>query len=160
MSQKVNKKINMGNSLKISLKSLILFIFLILLNSCAGTGQKANQLSYASFDPPTDQAGLYFARQKQFIAGGQLIKVTVDGVEIGRLGVGEYQSESVEPGNHNIRATISNILGLGLGSDSVAITTEKGKAYFFVLRYEQGLFSGKFTITETSKNGFNKALNQ
>ena len=140
-------------------KFFLLISFCILLSSCAGTGQKANQLSYASFNPPTDQAGLYFARQKQLIAGGQLIKVTIDGVEIGRLGVGEYQSESVKPGNHTIRATISNILGLGVGADSVSVTTEEGKAYFFVLRYEQGLFSGKFTITETSKNGFTKALN-
>jgi hypothetical protein len=155
------KHFNYFNIKKLRLVQRLFFLigFSFLLLSCSGTGQKASQLSYTSFTPPTDQAGLYFARQKQYLAGGQLIKVTVDGVEIGRLGVGEYQTESIEPGNHTIRATISNLLGLGLGSDSISITTEKGKAYFFVLRYEQGLFSGKFTITETSKNGFTKVLN-
>ena len=71
----------------------------------------------------------------------------------------EYQTESIEPGNHTIRATISNLPSLGLGSDSISITTEKGKVCFFVLRHEQGLFSGKFTITKISKNGFTKVLN-
>jgi len=134
----------------------IIFFILLLITSCVGTGQKSNQLSYASFNPPTDQAGLYIARQKQYMAGGQLIKVLVDGVEIGKLGSGEFETENVDPGNHNIRITISNILGIGIGGDSVSITTEKGKPYFFILRYDQGLFGGKFTITETSKSGFTK----
>ena len=104
-----------------------------MITSCVGTGQRANQLSYASFDPPTDQAGLYIARQKQYFAGGQLIKVLVDGVEIGKLGSGEFETENVSPGNHSIRVSISNILGIGIGGDSVSITTEKRETIFFYI---------------------------
>ena len=101
----------------------------------------------------------WFVRKKRFVAGGAFVKVTLDGKEIGRLGVGEMERVSIEPGSHTARVSITNILMAGTGSDATAFNADQGKAYYFIVDYDQGLFTGKWSITETSKNGFTKALN-
>ena len=90
---------------------------------------------------------------------GNEVKIALDGNEIGKLGIGEMERVSIEPGSHTARVTISNLLQAGIGGDAVAFNAEKGKAYYFIVDYDQGLFTGKWSITETSKNGFTKALN-
>ena len=136
---------------------LILFIILPVLASCTGTGTKS--LSMINLNVDSDEAAAFFVRKKRFVAGGALVKVTLDGKEIGRLGVGEMERVSIEPGSHTARVSITNILMAGTGSDATAFNADQGKAYYFIVDYDQGLFTGKWSITETSKNGFTKALN-
>ena len=142
------------------MKPLKLFLASILFSltvSCAGTGTKS--LSMINMSVDSDETAAFFVRKKRFVASGGLVKITLDGNEIGRLGVGEMERVNIEPGSHTARVSIANILMAGTGSDAVAFNAEKGKAYYFIVDYDQGLFTGKWAITETSKNGFTKALN-
>ena len=136
---------------------LILFIILPVLASCAGTGTKS--LSMINLNVDSDETAAFFVRKKRFVASAGLVKISLDGNEIGKLGVGEMERINIEPGSHTAGVTISNLLQAGIGGDAVAFNAEKGKAYYFIVDFDQGLFTGKWSITETSKNGFTKALN-
>ena len=142
------------------MKTLRIFLAITLFSltvSCAGTGTKS--LSMINLNVDSDEAAAFFVRKKRFVASGGLVKIQLDGNEIGKLGIGEMERVSIEPGSHTARVSISNILQAGIGGDAVAFNAEKGKAYYFIVDYDQGLFTGKWSITETSKNGFTKALN-
>ena len=136
--------------------SLLILVFLASV-SCAGTGTKS--LSMINLNVDSDETAAFFVRKKRFVASAGTVKVTLDGSEIGKLGIGEMERVSIEPGAHTARVSIANILQAGIGGDSVAFNAEKGKAYYFIVDYDQGLFTGKWSITETSKNGFLKAKN-
>ena len=139
------------------IKLLLSITLLTLTVSCAGTGTKS--LSMINLNVDSDETAAFFVRKKRFVASGGLAKIALDGNEIGKLGVGEMERISIEPGSHTARVTISNLLQAGIGGDAVAFNAEEGKAYYFIVDYDQGLFTGKWSITETSKNGFTKALN-
>jgi hypothetical protein len=136
---------------------LILFIILPVLASCAGTGTKS--LSMINLNVDSDETAVFFVRKNRFVASAGLVKISLDGNEVGKLGVGEMERINIEPGSHTARVSIGNILQAGVGSDAVAFNADEGKAYYFIVDYDQGLFTGKWSITETSKNGFTKALN-
>ncbi len=139
------------------LNTLLILIILPVLISCAGTGTKSLSMINLGVDP--DESAVFFVRKKKYIASAGLVKIILDGEEIGKLGVGEMERVSIEPGSHNARVALGSILQAGTGTDSAAFVAEKGKAYYFIVDFEAGLFSGKWTITETSKNGFTKARN-
>ena len=107
----------------------------------------------------SDDTAAFFVRKKRYVASAGLVKIQMDGNEIGKLGIGEMERVNIEPGSHTARVSIANLLQAGIGGDAVAFNAEKGKAYYFIVDYDQGLFTGKWSITETSKNGFTKALN-
>jgi len=136
---------------------LILFIILPVLASCAGTGTKS--LSMINLNVDSDETAAFFVRKKRFVASAGLVKISLDGNEVGKLGIGEMERINIEPGSHTARVSIGNILQAGVGSDAVAFNADEGKAYYFIVDFDQGLFTGKWSITETSKNGFTKALN-
>ena len=64
---------------------------------CSGTGSKTKPVISSS---TTGQTNLYFLREGEFIASGVLAKVTVNGVEIVKLGVKENITHSIN-GKYN-----------------------------------------------------------
>jgi hypothetical protein len=98
-------------------------------------------------------------RPERFVAGGVRIGVFVDGQEIGKLGVGEMEKYPVKPGGHSINIKSGDLGGFGISSDAYSIIAEPNKNYFFIIDFDQGFFSGSWKITETSEQGFRKALN-
>ena len=138
-------------------RSLIYLLLTAVLASCAGTG--TSSLSMINLEVGKDESVAFFVRKKKYMASLGLVKVVMDGQEVGKLGIGEMERVRVNPGAHNINVSIGNILQLGTGSDATAFIAEKGKAYYFIVDYEQKLFSAQLTITETSAAGFKKALN-
>lgn len=138
-------------------RSLIYLLLTAVLASCAGTG--TSSISMINLEVGKDESVAFFVRKKKYMASLGLVKVVMDGQEVGKLGIGEMERVRVNPGAHNINVSIGNILQLGTGSDATAFIAEKGKAYYFIVDYEQKLFSAQWTITETSAAGFKKALN-
>ena len=102
---------------------------------------------------------MFFVRPERFVAGGVRIGVFVDGQEIGKLGVGEMEKYPVKPGGHSVNIKSGDITGFGISSDAYSIVAEPNKNYFFIIDYDQGFFSQSWKITETSEQGFRKALN-
>lgn len=139
------------------LKIFYSVFLLFLLNNCVGTGTK--NLSQLSFQNKPGESSMFFVRPERFVAGGVRIGVFVDGQEIGKLGVGEMEKYPVKPGGHSVNIKSGDIGGFGISSDAYSIIAEPNKNYFFIIDLDQGFFSSSWKITETSEQGFRKALN-
>ena len=138
------------------MKKYFLIAVLLFVTACAGTGTK--NYGAISYDAPSDQAVLFVGRKNRFIASGALPKILLDGREVAKLGIGEMQRVNISTGSHKIQTKIGNILQIGIGSDSAAFVAEKGKKYFYIIDFDQGFFSSKWKLTETTENGFQGAL--
>ena len=139
------------------MKKIFLIAIFFTLTACAGTGTK--NYSSISYEAPADQAVLFIGRKNRYIASGALPKVLLDGQEIAKLGIGEMERLNISPGSHKLQTKIGNILQLGTGGDSAAFVAEKGKKYFFIIDYDQKMFSGNWEIIETTESGFQGSLN-
>ena len=139
------------------MKKYFLIAVLLFVTACTGTGTK--NYGAISYDAPSDQAVLFVGRKNRFIASGALPKILLDGQEVAKLGIGEMQRVNISTGSHKIQTKIGNILQIGIGSDSAAFVAEKGKKYFYIIDFDQGFFSSKWKLTETTENGFQGALN-
>ena len=139
------------------MKKYFLIAVLLFVTACAGTGTK--NYGAISYDAPSDQAVLFVGRKNRFIASGALPKILLDGQEVAKLGIGEMQRVNISTGSHKIQTKIGNILQIGIGSDSASFIAEKGKKYFYIIDFDQGFFSSKWKLTETTENGFQGALN-
>ena len=137
----------------INIKSILVLLLFLFVASCAGTGSKIKP----SVSKQTNEyTNLYFVRQGGYIAGGILVKVEVNGVEISKLGTKEYVSYKTSK-NFKIKVSGAGIGGLGMGSDSSSGIAD-GRNYFYIISVKQGLFSAKFIINETTETGYNQAL--
>ena len=139
------------------MKNFFLLIIFFALTACAGTGTK--NYSSISYEAPTDQAALFIGRKNRYVASAALPKILLDGKEIAKLGVGEMERLNVSVGAHKLQTKIGNVLQLGMGGDSTSFVAEKGKKYFFIIDYDQKLFSSNWTILETTEGGFQGSLN-
>ena len=138
------------------MKKYFLIAVLLFVTACAGTGTK--NYGAISYDAPSDQAVLFVGRKNRFIASGALPKILLDGREVAKLGIGEMQRVNISTGSHKIQTKIGNILQIGIGSDSASFVAEKGKKYFYIIDFDQGFFSSKWKLMETTENGFQGAL--
>ena len=138
-------------------KILILLLIVPFLSSCAGTGTK--NYSSISYEAPSDQAVLFVDRKNRYVASAALPKILLDGQEIARLGIGEMERLNISAGPHKLQTKIGNILQMGTGGDSTSFVAEKGKKYFFIIDFDQKLFSANWTIMETTEGGFQGSLN-
>ena len=138
------------------MKKYFLIAVLLFVTACTGTGTK--NYGAISYDAPSDQAVLFVGRKNRFIASGALPKILLDGREVAKLGIGEMQRVNISTGSHKIQTKIGNILQIGIGSDSASFVAEKGKKYFYIIDFDQGFFSSKWKLTETTENGFQGAL--
>ena len=139
------------------MKKFFLLIIFFALTACAGTGTK--NYSSISYEAPTDLAALFIGRKSRYVASAALPKILLDGKEIARLGVGEMERLNVSVGAHKLQTKIGNILQLGTGGDATSFVAEKGKKYYFIIDFDQKMFSANWTIIETTEGGFQGSLN-
>ena len=137
-------------------KVFFYLIFFSLISACAGTGTK--NLSQLSFQNKPGESALFFVRPERFVGAGVRALITVDGQEIGKLGIGEIEKIPIKAGAHSINIKPGDI-HFGVGGDAYSIVAEQNKNYFFIVDYDAGFFGHTFKITETSEQGFRKALN-
>ena len=137
----------------------VIFIIFISLNlvSCAGTGTK--NFSSINYEASSDQAVLFVGRKNKFIASAGLTKIILDGQEIAKLGVGEIERVNLYVRAHKLETKIGNVRQMGVSADSTSFIAEKGKKYFFIVDYNQKLFSAQWEIIETTEGGFQSSLN-
>ena len=136
---------------------LIVLFITGFLTACTGTGTK--NLSAINFEVPDNNSAVFVVRKSRFAASGGLVKISLDGQEVAQLGIGEMERIAISPGSHKISASIGNILQIGIQADNEAFVAEKGKSYFFIADYEQGFFTTKWTLTPTTKAGFQSVAN-
>ena len=92
------KIILLNSIIKCVLKRLLLVFLLIFTTSCAGTGTKT--IPNINIDNK-NVASLFFYRTGEYIAGGVLAGIEVNGEEIARLGTNEYTQYTVN-GNYSV----------------------------------------------------------
>jgi hypothetical protein len=139
------------------LKVIFIIVTSLVLASCAGTGTK--NFSSINYEASSDQAVLFVGRKNKFIASAGLTKIILDGQEIAKLGVGEIERVNLSVGAHKLQTKIGNVLQMGVSADSTSFIAEKGKKYFFIVDYNQKLFSAQWEIIETTEGGFQSSLN-
>jgi len=139
------------------MKKFIIISLLFFLSACAGTGTK--NYSSINYEAPSDQAVLFVGRKNRYVASAALPKILLDGQEIAKLGIGEMERLNISAGPHKLQTKIGNILQLGTSGDATSFVAEKGKKYFFIIDYDQKLFSANWSIVETTEGGFQGSLN-
>ena len=142
--------------MKKTFPKILASILILFLSACAGTGTK--DISSISFKKSPDKANLFFIRKNVYLASAGLIKVLVNGVEVGKIGVGEMEKFQTAPGSTSIKASTGNLAALGATGDTYAFKAEAGKNYYFILTYDQKFFSGGWKINETTERGFKSAV--
>ena len=142
--------------MKVRYLLIILFVSGFL-TACAGTG--TTNLSAINLEVPSDDSAVFIIRKKKFQASLGLVKVLVDGQEVAKLGIGEMERVAISPGSHKVSVTVGDVLQLGIGGDVEAFIAEKGKSYFFIADYDQGFFTSKWSLTPTTKTGFQSVAN-
>jgi len=139
------------------MKKFIIISLLFFLSACAGTGTK--NYSSINYEAPSDQAVLFVGRKNRYVASAALPKILLDGQEIAKLGIGEMERLNISAGPHKIQTKIGSVLQLGTSGDATSFVAEKGKKYFFIIDYDQKLFSANWSIVETTEGGFQGSLN-
>ena len=139
------------------MKKFIIISLLFFLSACAGTGTK--NYSSINYEAPSDQAVLFVGRKNRYVASAALPKILLDGQEIAKLGIGEMERLNISAGPHKIQTKIGSLLQLGTSGDATSFVAEKGKKYFFIIDYDQKLFSANWSIVETTEGGFQGSLN-
>ena len=109
-------------------KIILIFIFGILLNSCASTGVK--DMSSLIVDR-SDLANIYFKRQSGFMYMGVRANVFADGIKQGSLYPKEYIKFFLSEGSHNITIKADPLSGV-FGKTIISANFEKGKNYYFI----------------------------
>ena len=109
-------------------KIILIFIFGILLNSCASTGVK--DMSSLAVDSP-DLANIYFKRQSGFLYMGVRANVFADGINHGSLYPKEYIKFFLSEGSHTITIKADPLSGV-IGKTIISSNFEKGKNYYFI----------------------------
>lgn len=130
-------------------KIIILFL---LLSSCAGTGSK--EMPSVNHSIKKNMSELYFARSKSLIGGGVVANITINGKQVGKLGVGEFLKYEISPGSYSILVEGDSLNRLLMNSADFRGKIKEGERMFFLIEYEYNFLLHSFSILKTSIRTF------
>lgn len=126
--------------MSISLKNLMVVATLAVLTGCASTvpmAPKDQDAASKTFAAPADNmAGVYIYRTNTYVGKALKKGLTIDGVRIGETAPGVFFHREVKPGEHTV-STESEF-----GENSLKLTAEGGKNYYFQQYIKMGVFVG------------------
>lgn len=96
----------MRNFILISLAS---FIFV----GCAGSGLKTYG-EYISATKNSEHSNVVIYRPSAFVGGGTIFTVTVNGIELGKLGNNEFIIGEIQEGRNYLNVKVGGIQGIGI----------------------------------------------
>ena len=134
-----------------------IFASLILFGACAGTGTT----SYSLIAPElsTSEKGKIFVfRESEYIGGGALVDVTINGVLAGKLGSGEMLFAKANTGTNIIEVKIDGWQGIGLNTPMLQIENNEKENKFFVIGFKTGLLMNELNLIETTESGWKSQL--
>jgi hypothetical protein len=133
------------------MKKLFLLIPIIFLVSCSGSGMKSGLLLHQI---NTNQTKVFVKRDTGYQGLAALVKVTLNGMNIGELGNGERISSNVNGNTGIISAGFTGIASIPSSSGSRQFRIKKGEKLFFIIKQNVGMMSTKLSIYQTDKNDF------
>lgn len=130
---------------------LVAFAFLV---GCSGTGVDYNQQVEKSVT--TQDGTAFIAREGQWVGGGVLLKVMLNGSELGELGNNEILTGKIKSGQNTLTIKPQGIGKLSYSDESFNFqSTESNNAYFMVDLNNKLLgFGSSIVITETTEASF------
>lgn len=131
--------------------STIAMAFLV---GCSGTGVDYNQQVEKSV---TTQDGTAFvAREGQWIGGGVLLKVMLNGSELGELGNNEILTGKIKAGQNTLTIKPQGLGKLSYSDESYNFQGADNKNAYFMIDLNNTLlgFGSSVVITETTEASF------
>lgn len=133
---------------------LVLTVVLAFMVGCTGTGVKNASQIASTLEAIGGTGQVYVLRSKGWVGSGALMMVTLNGVKQGEIGVGETLVLEAKVGSNSVTADIEGWQGIGLDPVTVQFTNDGKSNSFFVLSLEQGLFTNKLKLIETTESGW------
>ena len=125
-----------------------------LLVACSGTGVDYNQQLEKSVT--TQDGTAFIAREGQWVGGAILLKVILNGSELGELGNNEILTGKIKSGQNTLTIKPQGIGKLSYSDESFNFqSTDSNNAYFIVDLNNKLLgFGSSIVITETTEASF------
>ena len=126
----------------------------VFLTACSGTGVNYDQKVEKSVT--TQDGTAFIAREGQWIGGGVLLKVILNGSELGELGNNEILTGKIKTGQNTLTIKPQGIGKLSYSDESFNFqSTDSNNAYFIVDLNNKLLgFGSSIVITETTEASF------
>jgi len=126
----------------------------LFLSACSGTGVNYDQQVEKSVT--TQDGTAFIAREGQWIGGGVLLKVILNGSELGELGNNEILTGKIKTGQNTLTIKPQGIGKLSYSDESFNFqSTDSNNAYFIVDLNNKLLgFGSSIVITETTEASF------
>ena len=121
-------------------KIVIMICVALVCVSCASVPLASidDDVKAKEYSSPSDKAAVFVYRTGR-LGAKQVMKVSIDGNEIGRTQKDRYLYKEIDPGFHTISGKAENISVLDLGA-------EAGKIYFVWQQVAMGVFSTRNTL--------------
>ena len=129
-------------------------VALTLLVGCSGTGVDYNQQVEKSVT--TQDGTAFIAREGQWVGGAVLLKVILNGSELGELGNNEILTGKIKSGQNTLTIKPQGLGKLSYSDESFNFqSTDTNNAYFIVDFNNKLLgFGSSIVITETTEASF------
>jgi len=102
----------------------------------------------------TNETKVFVKRDTGYQGLAALVKVTLNGMNIGELGNGERISANVNGNSGMISADFTGIASIASSSGTRQFRINKGEKLFFVIKQNVDIMSTNLSIYQTDKNDF------
>ena len=136
------------------MRTVVCFLAALLLAGCAGTGIDYNQQVEKSVT--TQDGTAFIAREGQWIGGGVLLKVILNGSELGELGNNEILTGKIKAGQNTLTIKPQGVGKLSYSDESFNFQGTDNKNAYFMIDLNNKLlgFGSSIVITETTEASF------
>ena len=131
----------------------LIIISILFLSSCSGTGKNNLILSQ---ELKSNDTQVFVKRETGFPGIAALIRVLLNGKEIGELGENERLSANTTEGEGSIAAHFTMIASIGANDYPITFKIKKGEKLFFVIKQTLGLISTTLYIEKVDQDVFFK----
>ena len=127
---------------------------LTLLAGCSGTGVNYNQQVESSVT--TQNGTAFIAREGQWVGGGVLLKVLLNGSDLGDLGNNEILTGKIKVGQNTLTIKPQGVGKLSYSDESYNFQGADNKNAYFMIDLNNKLpgFGSSVVITETTEASF------
>lgn len=133
------------------MKRLMFLCLFVILGSCSGTGKNLGLLLN---ETGTKETQIFVKRETGMQGVLALVKVSLNGMEIGSLGDEERLSSPTNVGSGILSVKYEGLASIGSSGSSRSFIIERGKKLYFVIKQDIGLLGSKLKTYTITKNEF------
>ena len=135
-------------------KIFVIIIASFIFAGCAGGGLKSYG-EYVSATRNSEYSDVVVYRQPGFVGAGTLFTITLNGVELGKIGNGEFLIGEMQGGKNFLEVKVKGLQGVGLNKPRQAFEKTIERNIYFKVGYIGGLnLDAKIFIQQISLQEF------